>query len=264
MFASRLNRLRLSAAMLSVGIFSLGFEVRMRETAYHLANRYARRTGLVLCAVDLDDDDIKAAIAAAVEEAVSGLKAKNQELQGKLKKAQKSTDIDPAEVEKLEAEVETLRTQLSDANKALKDTTKKAETAAAALAAEQGHTQKLLIENGLTAALTEAGVKDPALLKAAAAMIQLGHKPAVVIDGEARVAKVGDKALGEFVKEWAQGADGKSFVAAPSNGGGGATGGSGGAAKGWKELSMTEQGALYKENPAQAKALASQAGVTLA
>jgi hypothetical protein len=50
----------------------------------------------------------------------------------------------------------------------------------------------------------------------------------IVVEGDARVAKIGDKALSDFVKEWAAGDEGKHFVQAPANSGGGATGGNGG------------------------------------
>jgi hypothetical protein len=54
----------------------------------------------------------------------------------------------------------------------------------------------------------------------------------IVADGDVRVAKIGDKALSEFVKEWAAGDEGKHFVQAPANNGGGATGGSGAGTQG--------------------------------
>ena len=86
--------------------------------------------------------------------------------------------------------------------------------------------RKLLVENGLREALASAGVTNAVHQKAAMAMLASGVE--VVADGDARAAKFGDKALADYVKEWAAGEEGKHFVAAPVNGGGGAPGGSGG------------------------------------
>lgn len=252
--------------MFASKLFLTRLAVYLRETAFHALNRYAYRTGLTAFAFDPEDVDTKAAIAVAVAEATEKLEKKNRELIAEKRKAGDGK-VDQAEVDRLESELETTRTQLNDANKQLKAAAKQAETATAALTAEQAHTQKLLVENGLVTALTEAGVKDPTLLKAAAALIREGHKPAIVVDGEARVAKVGDKSLGEFVKAWSLGDEGKAFVAAPGNSGGGAggSGSGGGKSNPWAKetFSLTEQGRLYTENPAQAKALAAEHGVTL-
>lgn len=263
-----LQRLKIRALFLALQIELLGLRVWLRETAYHASTRHMKRLGVLAYAVDLEDDDVKAAIAAAVDEAVSGLKANNKQLQADLRKAKsQGKDLDPAELERLEGEVEKLSTQLADANKQLKTATKAAEDATKALTAEQTHTQKLLVENGLVSALTEAGVKDPVMLKAAAAMLRAGNKIEISVDGETRTAKVGDKVLGDFVKGWAQGDEGKAFVAAPQHGGGGAAGGGkpGGAANPFAKdtFDLTAQGKLYTENPTQAKAMAAEAGVTL-
>lgn len=176
---------------------------------------------------DANDPEAKAAIAdavkAAVEEAKTGLENKNRELLSEVKELKKGRQIDPAEVEKLEAKIEALQTELTTAQKTAKDATKAAETAAKALETETGFTHKLLAENGVVAALTAANVTDPAYLEAAKAM----HLPQIKVlaDGEARKAMYGDKALDEAIKEWAASDIGKKFVSAPANGGGGAGGG---------------------------------------
>jgi exonuclease VII small subunit len=183
-----------------------------------------------------------------------------------VKKAKKGAEVDPADLERVEAELEKAQAQLADANKQLKVATTTAEKATKALEAEQGHTQKLLIENGLTSALTAAGVTDPDLLESAAALIQMKHKPQVVIEGDARVAKVGDKTLADFIKEWAP-TGGKSFVAAAVNSGGGATGGKGGTGAvnpfDPATKNSTEQGKLYVQNPTLARQMALEHGITL-
>jgi len=49
----------------------------------------------------------------------------------------------------------------------------------------------------------------------------------IIADGDTRVAKIGDKSVSDFVKDWAASDDGKHFVSAPANGGGGSQGGRG-------------------------------------
>lgn len=164
-------------------------------------------------------------IAAAVEP----LHAHNKKLLGELKAAKKGAEIDPAVVEALEAERDGLAAKLKDADKALKTATTAAEQAAEALKGEQGFNHGLLVDNGLMAALTEAGVKNPVHLKAAAAILKQAGGIEVKVDGATRQALIGGKPLAEAVKAWAAGDEGKTFVQAPGNGGGGAPGSTGGA-----------------------------------
>lgn len=179
--------------------------------------------------IDLESPEAKAAIKAAVEEATAALAAKNKELLGELKEARKGKTINPEDVEKLESRIEELTGQLTEAQKTAKKATTEAEKAAKALADAEGFTQRLLVDNGLTDALTKAGVSNPVHLKAAKAL--LNGQVQIVADGDSKVAKVGDKALADFIGEWAKGDEGKFFVAAPNNTGGGANGGAGGSAK---------------------------------
>lgn len=172
---------------------------------------------------DANDEDTKAAIEAAVLKAVEPLAAKNKELLGELKKAKKGAEIDPADYQALETERDELVSKLGEANKLLKTTTKAAEDATKALGDERGFTERLLADNGLNEALLAAGVKNPAHLKGAAALLRSGVKIEVGADG-ARLAKIGDKSLADAVKEWSATDDGKAYVSAPQNGGGGGTG----------------------------------------
>ncbi len=75
-------------------------------------------------AIDLKDPEVKAAIKeaveGAVEEATTGLNAKNKELLGKLKAAQKNAEIDPADHAALQQELSETETKLAEAGKALK------------------------------------------------------------------------------------------------------------------------------------------------
>ena len=73
----------------------------------------------------------------------------------------------------------------------------------------------------------------------------------VIADGENRGAKVGDKALTDFVSEWAQSDEGKHFVTAPANSGGGAGAGKGGnltPSKKASEMNPAEKAAFIKEH----------------
>jgi len=185
-------------------------------------------------AVDLNDADVKAAIEAAVAEATAGLVAKNQELLGKLKKATKDAQIDPSEHAALQSELDATQAKLAEATKALKAANTEAEKVKKAYENESKLTHNLLVENGLTDALTKAGVTNPVHLRAAKAM--LSGQVQLVAEGDNRIAKVGDKALADYVGEWAKGEEGKYFVAAQQNGGGGAPGGAG---KGGNVKSLT-------------------------
>jgi predicted nuclease with TOPRIM domain len=194
-------------------------------TVFEMLTAYMGRAGLMLYAADLNDPDVKDAIKAAVEEATAGLTAKNAELLGEVKKLRKAGEIKPEDLERVEAERDELKTQLDKATKDLKTATTTAEKAAKQLEAAEGYNRTLLVDNGLNEALTKAGVTNPAFIKAARSI--LAGQVQIVTEGDQRVAKVGEKALGDFVGEWAKSDEGKHFVAAPGNSGGGAQGGSG-------------------------------------
>jgi hypothetical protein len=165
--------------------------------------------------------EVQAAIDAAVEAATSGLKTKNQELLDKNKKLMKGQEIDPQTVVDLEAQVDKLQSELSASQKSAKESVKTLETLQGQLKAETGFTQKLLIDNGLTDELVKNGVA-PQFLPAVKAMF--AGQAQIVAEGDTRVAKIGDKSVSDFVKEWAVSDDGKHFVKAPENSGGGSQG----------------------------------------
>ena len=206
--------------------------------------------------IDVNSQEFKDAVQAAVDAATEGLATKNRELLGEVKKLKRGAEIDPAEVQALEGQIDTLKADLTKAQREAKAFATKADDATKALESESGFTRSLLIEQGLTAELVSAGVKNPAHLKAALAMLKSDAQ--VVQDGDKRVAKIGDKALKDFVKEWAAGDDGKHFVTADQNTGGGASGGSG---SGGAVTTMTR--AAFDAMSPQQKATASVKGVTL-
>jgi len=157
-------------------------------------------------------------------DAVAG---KNAELLKELKaakaKAKSAADIDPERFAALESENEELKASLAKIEKAGKSETEKLTKA---LESEKSFTRQLLVENGLTDAATKAGVKAeymPAVRALLASQVQ------VIEEGDKRVAKIGDKAVSDFVSAWAQSDEGKHYVAAPANSGGGAPGSNGAA-----------------------------------
>ena len=184
-----------------------------------------------MATIDTETAEGKAALQKIIDTETAGLKAKNDELLGKQKKQGDDlkaiqTQLDEIKAAKEAAEEEAanksgdvtkvkeqLEAKHAKEMKALNDT----------IAAKDGSLHKLLVDNGLTEALTKAGVA-PQYLDAAKALIQTNNKAEIAeIDGKT-VAKFGDKEIAEFVTGWAQGDSGKHFVAAPVNGGGGAKG----------------------------------------
>lgn len=197
--------------------------------AFSFLTAYMGKAGLILYAADPDLDNpavkaaIKAAVEKAVEDATAPLVAKRDELLTEVKNLRKGKSIDPEDYAKLEAEIETLKGDLAKSTKELKLANETATKATKQLESETGFTQKLLIDNGLLENLSKNGVTDPAYQKAAVAMLRSGVQ--IVVEGENRVAKVGDKALADHVAEWAKSDEGKRFAAAPGNSGGGGNGG---------------------------------------
>jgi hypothetical protein len=183
--------------------------------------------GLTLRAFDPKDPDTAAAIAAAVDEAVGGLKAKNQELIGEVRKLKAGATVTPEQLQAVERERDELETKLGEVNKQLKAANTSLEATTKERDGEKAYNQRLLVDNGLNDALLAAGVKNPAHLKAAAALIRQAGQVEVKVEGENRSALIGGKPLAEFVKAWSQSDDGKHFVTAPDNSGGGAKGGTG-------------------------------------
>ncbi len=199
---------------------------------------------------------------------VERLKAKNTELLGKLAKARKGEGADTGEVERLERELEDtggkLATAESDLRQVRRDLAKvegERDTFKTNAAKEAEISRGMVVDSSLTSALVEAKVA-PQFLEAAKALLGKG----VTVkenDGE-RTAFVGDKSLGDFVKEWATGDAGKAFILAPANGGGGGGGGPNGDANGSKKLndmSESERLAMAKTNPTAWAALLAENNV---
>jgi len=198
--------------------------------------------------ITISQDELDAKIAAAVDEATSGLVSKNKELLGKLSKA-KTGDIDPAEVTRLESEVDRLTNELAKTSKEYKAAAKQAEDLSKKLADSDGFTQKLLIDNGLNEALGKANVAEP-LREAARALFASQVK----VDPETRKVMMGDKDALTAITEWASSDQGKYFVAAPAHGGAGAPGS--GNVQGGKTVTRAQ----YEADPAGAGRVLAEGG----
>jgi hypothetical protein len=171
-------------------------------------------------------EDVEKAIAdavAKVQESVDKLTSKNEELIGENRRLKRGAEIKPEDLQAAEDRADKAETALKEAQKLAKDATSAREKAEKALQAEQGFTQKLLIQDGLKSALIANGVKDEDFIDSLAA--KFGATASIVIDGDQRKAMLGDKPMADAIKEWAGSEAGKKFVEAPANSGGGAGGG---------------------------------------
>jgi regulator of replication initiation timing len=171
-------------------------------------------------------EDVDKAIADAVAKVEDTLGKKRDELLDEVKELKanlrKASGVKPEDLAALETENDQLKVKLAAAERTAKDAATAKDKAEAALKTEQGFTHRLVVENGLREQLVAAGVTHPAHQKAAIAM--LASNVQVAAEGDNRVAKVGDKVLADFVKEWAGTDEGKAFITAPNNSGGGAGG----------------------------------------
>lgn len=190
------------------------------------------------------------------EAEVQGLKDKRDELLGKLRKARTGgDDTSAAEIERLETQLAETQTQLRTAqselrtaNRDLATRTQERDTAASERDSERETSRNDFIANHLTSGLVEAKVRPEFLEDLTASMA--GKVQVKEVDGK-RQAFVGDKSLGDYLKEWSQGDKGKHYVGAPSNGGGGAGNPGnpqGGDKKIW-QMNGAERAALHAADP---------------
>lgn len=209
-----------------------------------------------------ENEDFKKLLSDSIATATEGLTAKNQELLNEIKTLRKKGDgLSEAELEALrekakiaddlekkqleeKGEYEKLLSKVRDQH------TKEVEKLTAQLQGRDTTIHDLLVTGGLTSALSESNV-NPALLKAAMKLLA-DDVQIVEIDGK-QVARVGDKTVTDFVKDWAASDVGKNFVLNGNSGGGGSGGGGGGVDKNEKyfdpnnaEYSLTKQAEVYK------------------
>ena len=165
-------------------------------------------------------DAATAELTAEHEADVTGLKTKNSKLISQLSEARKGQD-GSAEIDRLEADLAKVQADLKAATKGLATATKERDAFAGERDNLNSNLTQVLVNQGLTAALTEAKV-DPKFLPAVTAM--LTPKVSLVVEGDNRKAVADGKSLGDFVKAWSQGDEGKAFVTAAGNSGSGAGG----------------------------------------
>lgn len=127
----------------------------------------------------------------------------------------------------------------------------------------KGRYEKLVGDRALKDALVEAKIDDTYKPAVEALLREKGIK--LTKDGE---AQINGQPVSEFVKDWAASDAGKPFIL-NGNSGGDAKGGGGKPASGANPFkadtaNWTEQARLLRDDPAAAKRLAQEAGITLA
>jgi DNA gyrase/topoisomerase IV subunit A len=190
------------------------------------------------------------------EDAIEGLKNKNTELLGRIRKLRETGGSEnTGELDRLENELTETQGKLRKAEGDLRTVKRELETANTelgttrqSLQTEQETSRNEFVQNRLTSELTAANVGTQFLEDVTASLSrQVTVKD---VDGK-RQAFVGDKSLGDFIKEWSQGDKGKHYVTAPANGGGGANppGNPQGGAKKLYEMTEMERSEAYRANP---------------
>lgn len=191
-----------------------------------------------------EDDSGKKWFGEQLEEAKAKLVTKNEEL------IESNKRFKAAQAE-AEAKAKELEDELAEAGNKDKDVQAQIDKAVGKVAKERdefknkyeestGRIQRLVVDNGLTDALTKANIAKQHM-PAVRALLRTEHK--IEVDDTDNVAKIGDKPLSDFVTEWSQSDVGKNYVAAPNNTGGGAKGNDGTTTKGedFQKLSPTER-----------------------
>lgn len=197
-------------------------------------------------------DDVKAAILKATEAEVDGLKSKNDDLLGKLRKAKDSGTASASELERLRNLEKGIQVKEAEDQKNYEEALrlagenhkKEMDALQAKLDIATGTIDTLLIDNGISTALDGLNVhKD--LKEAATALMR---SKAEVRDG---AAFIGEQPLAEHIAAWGGTDAAKSFIAAADNSGGGSNGGKPGDSSGKKfsQMGSDERTTLFKTNP---------------
>lgn len=202
---------------------------------------------------------VEAEIIADQEAAVEGLQRKNRELIMTNKKL-KASGGDDEKVTELEAKIEELTGQIAAEKKAAAKIAQERDTFKVAAESERGAVSKLILDGGLTEALTKAGVRKE-LMPAARALLKERGVLSVKVDGDTRKAvamKDGKELdLESFITEFVGSDEGKAYIPGGLNSGGGATPGSGSAG------SKTMKRAAFEALDPAAKMEFSKGGGTL-
>lgn len=176
---------------------------------------------------------------------------KNSELLSEVKKLKNASR--EHNVDELLKTIETLEDKVTSYEKENKILKADFEKTSKALNEKDGKLKQVMVSDGLTKALIEAGIDDKHL-----AVVKSFHERNVVLD-ENYNAVIDGKSLGDFAKEWLGSDNGKIYTKFNPTSGGGANGShNGNQAKSFKEMSEAERVALYRSNPAQFAELSKQ------
>jgi hypothetical protein len=151
----------------------------------------------------------------ALEESNKGLKSDLV----KLKVKAKGADIDPEDYANLQNQVAELSSKLENDGKLSK---KELDRLSGLVKEKDTALTTYLIDANLTDALAKSGVK-PELMDAAKALLKM--QATIKAENGNYQAMIGDRVLGEAVKDWSISETGKHFRPAENNSGGGAQGG---------------------------------------
>lgn len=153
---------------------------------------------------------------------VEATNSKNKELLTELRIAKsKNKELDPDAYAKVLEENDTLKSELSKTKSELGLKAKDLEKLSGTLTEKENYLKNLTLENSLNDALSSLGLNQVQLnrlkksFKADATITDDG----VAIDG---------KPIKDFMTEWSNSDEGKSFIPAPANSGTGASGSNGG------------------------------------
>lgn len=176
---------------------------------------------------------------------------KNSELLSEVKKLKNASR--EHNVDELLKTIETLEDKVTSYEKENKILKADFEKTSKVLNEKDGKLKQVMVSDGLTKALIEAGIDDKHL-----AVVKSFHERNVVLD-ENYNAVIDGKSLGDFAKEWLGSDNGKIYTKFNPTSGGGANGShNGNQAKSFKEMSEAERVALYRSNPAQFAELSKQ------
>ena len=172
---------------------------------------------------------------------VEATNSKNKELLSELRQAKsKNKELDFDTYNKVLEENDTLKSELSKTKSELGLKAKDLEKLSGTLTEKENYLKNLTLENGLNEHLSSLGLNQVQLnrlkksFKADATITDDG----VVIDG---------KPIKDFMAEWSNSDEGKSFIPAPANSGTGATGSNGSATTSGKlDGTKAEQEAYIK------------------
>lgn len=203
---------------------------------------------------DINDPETKAAVAELVNEATTALDAKNKQLLAEKRTLQQKSAIDPEAYSALESKVDELQGKLTQAEKLVKAAAVETEKYKKSYESEAAYTAKALVESGIRAELTKAGVTDVDM--ADVLLSKFAGSAKVEVDGDNRVVKLGDKALSDAIGEWKTTPQAAKFITAAQNSGGGSQGGNKQAATGktikaseFNSMKPAQRATYMSENP---------------